>query len=261
MIFTKLLILILLRNPVIFGNIHEAGRVSDPVTTYATTIDNFCSTFFSLLRSEVEKPDSEVFKKALTGFLNLKAENKIKKNILTIIDFSISCNLDRMWIIDVGKMEVLHLSLVAHGVKSGVEYASQFSNVPSSLQSSLGFYLTGETFYSKHGLSLSLDGVEPGINDKARERGIIMHGANYVSRDFINRYGVLGRSFGCPAIPMDDHEKFISLLSNKSCIYIHYPDNKYESSSHMFSAETALHGMSILLSELTGVFDFGYEMN
>lgn len=257
MIFTKLLVLILSQHLTGYSDLHEVYKVSDPASTYSATIDSFCSTVFGLLRSEVSKPDSQVFKKALTGFLNLKAGNRIKKNILTIIDLSLSCNLDRMWIIDVDKMEVLHSSLVAHGQKSGVEFASRFSNIPSSLQSSLGFYLTGEIFNSKHGMSLCLDGVEPGINDKARERGIIMHGAWYVSRDFINRYGVLGRSFGCPAIPMEDHEKFINLLSGKSCIYIHYPDNKYLNDSRMFSAETALHGMTNLLSELTGIFNPG----
>lgn len=207
-------------------------------------IESYCTTFYNMLRSEVSKPDYEVFKKAVTGFFNLKAGNKIEKNILTVIDFSISSNFDRMWIIDMNKMEVVHISLVAHGRNSGEEFAGSFSNSPSSFQSSLGFYLTGETYSGKHGLSLCLDGVEIGINDKARERAIVMHGADYVSRDFIRKYGRLGRSYGCPSIPMEDHEKIINMLSGGSCLYIHYPDDKYQSCSRMFEMETALERMT-----------------
>jgi hypothetical protein len=247
--FTKICVLILLFHLIGSGNISEESKGSIAVNSYNYTINTFCSTIFSLLKSDVLKPDYEVFKNALTGFMNLKAENKIRKNILTIIDFSKSSKIDRMWIIDLDKKEVVHLSLVAHGKNSGVEFASHFSNVLSSCQSSLGFYVTGDTFNSNHGMSLYLDGVEPGINDKARERGIIMHSAFYVSRDFIRQYGILGRSFGCPAIPMEDHEKIITLLSGKSCLYIYYPDNKYQISSQMFAEETAFRGINNYLKE------------
>jgi hypothetical protein len=253
--FIKPLVLILSLCMISLSNMPEKIRANSTVSSNNANIDSFCSTYFGLLGGEALKPDYEVFKKALTGFLNLKAENKIKKNILSIIDFSISSKLERLWIIDMYKMEVVHLTLVAHGKNSGVEFASHFSNTPNSCQSSLGFYLTGEIFNSQHGISLSLDGVEPGINDKARERGIIMHGADYVSKDFIRRYGVLGRSFGCPAIPMEDHEKIITLLAGKSCIYIHYPDNNYQASSRLFTPGTALHGMSLFLNELPDIFD------
>lgn len=253
--FIKPLVLILFLFIISWRNLPEKIGANSTGSPGNANIDSFCSTYFRLLGGEALKPDYEVFKKALTGFLNLKAENKIKKNILSIIDFSISSKLERLWIIDMYKMEVVHLTLVAHGKNSGVEFASHFSNTPNSCQSSLGFYLTGEIFYSQHGMSLSLDGVEPGINDKARERGIIMHGANYVSKDFIRRYGLLGRSFGCPAIPMEDHEKIITLLAGQSCMYIYYPDNNYQNSSRMFTPGTALHGMSLFLSELPDIFD------
>jgi len=207
-----------------------------------------------LIRSEVSKPDYEVFKKALTGFLNLKATDNIKKNLLTIIDFSISSTLDRMWIIDMNKMKVVHVSLVAHGKNSGEEFASHFSNSPASHQSSLGFYVTGGTYFGNHGISLILDGVEPGINDKAHERAIVMHGADYVSSRFIHDYGRLGRSFGCPSIPLEDHERIINLLSGRSCIYIHYPDNNYQITTRMFANETTLKGMYRFLNEWSDMF-------
>ena len=226
-----------------------------PVSSNHAGMESFYSGFYSLLRSNVSKPDYEVFKKALTGFFNLKAGSSIKNNILTIIDFSISSRLERMWIVDINKMEVVHSSLVAHGRNSGEEFASHFSNNPSSYQSSLGFYLTDGIYYGKHGMSLYLDGVEPGVNDKARERAIVMHGADYVSRDFIRMYGRLGRSYGCTAIPLEDHENIISLLSGKSCIYIHYPDGGYQSNSPLLNTETALAGVHIFLSESPGIID------
>lgn len=231
--------------PLIIGS-YKSNNSNEHLSGSSGTerIESYCTTFYSMLRSEASKPDYEVFKKALTGFFNLKAGYNIEKNVLTIIDFSISSGFERMWIIDVNKMEVVHVSLVAHGRNSGNEFATSFSNTPSSYQSSLGFYITGGTYIGKHGLSLCLDGAEPGINDKARERAIVMHGADYVSRDFIQRYGRLGRSYGCPSIPMEDHEKIINMLSGGSCLYIHYPDDKYQSSSRMFEMETALEGMS-----------------
>jgi hypothetical protein len=254
-------VLILFFHQIFSGYMPDEIKGCSALKSYNYAINLFCSTMFNLIKSDVSKPDYEVFKKALTGFLNLKVENKIKKNILTIIDFSKSSNMDRMWIIDMEKKEVLHLSLVAHGKNSGAEFACHFSNVLSSLQSSLGFFVTGDIFNSSHGMSLYLDGVEPGINDKARERGIIMHGAFYVGRDFIRQYGLLGRSFGCPAIPMQDHEKIITLLSGKSCIYIYSPDDKYQNSTQMLTEETAFFGISNFLRESPGIPDSGFELN
>jgi hypothetical protein len=245
---TSLIILSLCLSLIIAGYKPDKSKESLPGFSNTERIESYCIKYYSQLRSEASKPDYGVFKKALIGFFNLKAGNNIEKNILTIIDFSISSRLDRMWIIDMNKMEVVHVSLVAHGRNSGGEFASSFSNSPSSYQSSLGFYLTGGTYIGKHGLSLCLDGVEPGINDKARERAIVIHGADYVSRDFIQRYGRLGRSYGCPSIPLEDHEKIINILSGRSCIYIYFPDDKYLSSSAMITMETAIEGMSRFFS-------------
>lgn len=223
-------------------------------------IDSYFTWFYKALVSDAPKPGYEVFTKALTGFFNLKAGNKIKKNLLTIIDFSISSNKERMWIVDMNKLKVVKYSLVAHGRNSGDEFPKYFSNKPSSNQSSLGFYLTDDIYYGKHGMSLYLDGVEPDVNDKARERAIVMHGASYVSRDFIRIHGRLGRSFGCPSIPMEINEEVISMLSGRSCIYIYYPDEKYLDNSPMLTSETVLAGMNSLLSENAITFDFYPEL-
>lgn len=248
------LIFLLFSLPLIPGaHVPDAGREPVSVAPTDAGIDRFCLEVYNNTDRDKPKPGYEVLRKALTGFFNLESNDRIKKNLLTIIDFSLSSNLDRMWIIDLNRLEVVHSGLCAHGRNSGEEYASSFSNTPSSYKSSLGFYVTGETYTGKHGLSLLLDGVESGINDKARERAIVMHGADYVSRDFISRNGRLGRSFGCPSIPMEDHEKIIKMLSGQSCIFIHFPDTGYLQSSSLLVSETAIVGMSRFLYEsLTG---------
>lgn len=224
-------------------------------TPVLQTIEQYYTIFYKALGGDAPKPGYEVFEKALTGFFNLKTDNKIKNNLLTIIDFSVSSNKERMWVVDMDKMEVIHYTLVAHGRNTGEEYAKYFSNKPSSYQSSLGFFITDNTYYGKHGLSLYLEGVEPDVNDKARERSIVMHGADYVSKDYIRKNGRLGRSFGCPSVPMENHEKVISLLSGGACMYIHYPDEKYLGNSPMLAMETAITGLHIFLSEASLTFD------
>ena len=247
--------LVLTALPVNYSNLLGKSELNSSLSSINPDMDIFFTRFYKILKSDAPKPDYEVFKEALSGFFNLKARNQVKKNLLTLIDFSISSRLERMWIVDLNEMKVVNYSLVAHGRNSGNEFASYFSNKPSSYQSSLGFYLTDEIYYGKHGMSLLLDGVESGVNDKARDRAIVMHGANYVSRDFIRNNGRLGRSFGCPSIPMEDHEKIISMLSGRSVIYIYHPDENYHKNSRMFTRETALAGLQSFLIETTGILD------
>lgn len=130
-------------------------------------------------------PELKTFSEALKGFYLLKERGVIKKNILTLIDFSLSSNTKRLWVIDLTTNTILYNSLVAHGRNTGEEFATAFSNLNSSFKSSLGFYATGEIYQGKHGASLRLDGLEDGVNDNARERGVVMHGADYVSESFI----------------------------------------------------------------------------
>ncbi len=129
-----------------------------------------------------------------------------------------------MFVIDLKKEKLLFNTLVAHGKNSGVQYAEVFSNKNRSLMSSPGFYSTAETYFGKHGYSLKLDGLEEGINDHARERLIVIHGADYVSDDFIKMYGRIGRSWGCPALPIKHTEEVINLIKEGSCLYIHADD-------------------------------------
>jgi hypothetical protein len=171
-------------------------------------------------------PSLESFKVAFEGFENLNSQNKLENSILTIIDFSLSSNTKRLWVIDMDSNEVLFHTLVAHGMNSGQEFATNFSNKSQSYKSSLGFYLTAEIYIGKHGSSLKLDGIEKGINDNARERAIVIHGADYVSEAFAENNGRLGRSQGCPALPSNLTSKIITKIKNKSVLFIYHPSRK-----------------------------------
>jgi len=166
-----------------------------------------------------------LFEKAVRGYFALQTSGAVAKPYLSVIDFSRPSSQERLWVFDLKNRRLLHSSLVAHGRNSGELFAENFSNKASSYQSSLGFYITGDTYIGKHGLSLYLDGQETGINEKARERYIVMHGAEYVSQEFVAQHGRLGRSLGCPAIPMAEHERLINLLAGKSCLYIYHPQH------------------------------------
>lgn len=197
--------------------------------TYST---NKIDSLYHILKFTGLKPTYQVFYGGITGYNTLVKEMKIQNSrYLTLVDFSLSSNKRRLWVIDLIKMEVIYNSLVSHGKNTGVEFASKFSNTPSSHMSSLGFYITGSTYYGKYGLSLYLNGVEPGVNDNAMKRTIVMHGAQYATIDFVNKYGRLGRSYGCLAVPPSKGSAIIETIKNKSCLFVYYPDKKYLASS------------------------------
>ncbi len=167
-------------------------------------------------------PEKSMLQKALTGYFHLIEKGAISAGRpLTIIDFSIPSTNDRLWVIDMDKLEIRLQSLVAHGRNSGENMAKNFSNQHSSYMSSVGFYLTGETYEGNHGYSLRLDGLEKGFNDQARSRAIVIHGADYVNQKFISTTGRLGRSLGCPALPMETHKDIINLIKEKSPLFIY----------------------------------------
>lgn len=169
-------------------------------------------------------PTGELLQTALSGYEKVVKEQLLNRpEVITIIDFTLSSDKKRLWVIDLIHQKVLFNCLVAHGRNSGESVAEHFSNNPGSYASSPGFYITGETYTGKHGLSLTLDGIEKGINDKARERAIVIHGADYVSADFIRKNGRLGRSLGCPAVPEELKEGIIQAIKGGSCLFIYAP--------------------------------------
>jgi hypothetical protein len=167
----------------------------------------------------------ELFTKAIIGFRQI--EDIKKDDIITIIDLSKSSSEERFFVIDIRNKKLLFKCLVAHGRNSGEKYAEYFSNESESLKSCLGFFLTAETYNGKHGYSLRLDGLEKNINDNARAREIVIHGADYVSEQFIEKYGRLGRSWGCPALPPELTKVIIDRISGGSCLFIYANDDYY----------------------------------
>lgn len=172
--------------------------------------------------------DYSVFKQALAGYNSLEFSNK---KILSIIDFSKPSTEERFFIIDLEKGKLLLNTLVAHGEKSGLLEATRFSNRSGSHKSSLGFYKTGSTYRGRHGYSLLLHGLEKGINDNARQRGIVIHGADYVNPHYVQSGNRIGRSWGCPAVSKKLSRKIIDLIKGGSCLYIYADDELYRERS------------------------------
>ncbi len=170
----------------------------------------------------------EAFDYAWKGYQQLLEKKLIRRTCyLSICDFSQSSAKKRLYIIDTENHTLVTNTYVAHGKNSGGEYATKFSNTPESLQSSLGFYITQQTYTGEHGLSLRINGVDPGFNDKALERSIVIHGAAYVD-DARARAGVfMGRSYGCPAVPQNESAKIISTIKNGTCLFIYHPSRNY----------------------------------
>lgn len=168
------------------------------------------------------------FTAAKKGFDRLSGSKKLISNrVLTIIDFSKASNQKRLYVLDMTNGKLICHTLVAHGQGSGTAYAVDFSNEAESHKSSLGFYITGAVYNGSNGYSLKLRGCEKGINDNAMNRAIVMHGAAYVSQQFIDQHGYLGRSHGCPALPNTLNKKIIDIIKNGSCVFIYHPDKKY----------------------------------
>ncbi|MFD1095139.1 murein L,D-transpeptidase catalytic domain family protein [Salegentibacter chungangensis] len=182
-------------------------------------------------------PALSVFEQAMKGYAKLDKAGRVANRLLTVIDFDMSSSKKRMWIMDMEDKKVLFNTFVSHGKNTGVEFANKFSNQVNSHQSSLGFYVTGETYYGKNGLSLFIDGMEKGFNSNARKRYVVIHGADYATKNFINRYGRLGRSYGCPAVPNGIAKDLINRIKGKSVVFIHKSDKKYQNKSSYLNYE------------------------
>lgn len=177
------------------------------------------------------------FSYAIKGYESLKKNGKINNlKVLSIIDFTKPSSQKRLFILDVQNYRILFNTYVAHGQNTGQEFATKFSNKPDSYQSSLGFYLTEGTYNGKNGFSMQLEGVENGINDKAGERAIVVHGAAYVSEGYIRSRGYIGRSHGCPALPEKLNKPIIEKIKNGSCLFIYSNDKNYLQKSRILNS-------------------------
>jgi hypothetical protein len=175
-----------------------------------------------------DKLDFNVFKSAMAGYNSMELPNK---KLLSIIDYSKPSTEKRFFVIDVENRKLLYNTLVAHGKKSGYVNATKFSNRIGSHKSSLGFFRTSNSYYGKRGYSLQLEGLEKGINNNVRSRGIVIHGANYVDERFAGGKGVIGRSWGCPAVSKKISKEIINLLKGGTLLYIYADDELYKENS------------------------------
>ena len=146
---------------------------------------------------------------------------------LAVIDYSLPSTKPRLWVFDLENKTLLFREVVAHGQGTGENMARNFSNRDGSHQTSLGLFRTGETYQGGNGYSLRMQGLEPGINDKAMSRAIVMHGAPYVNVQAALKQGRLGRSWGCPAVRPEVARQVIDSLKNGQMIFSYYPDTNW----------------------------------
>lgn len=195
---------------------------------------------FAGLREAAPRLDSRVLALALTA-----AECAVRTGaapdarFLGVIDYSLPSTQRRFWLFDLEEGRLVARELVAHGVNTGENRATRFSNVEGSRQSSLGLFRTAETYYGGNGYSLRLDGLEQGVNELARPRTIVMHGAWYVTDDFARQHGRLGRSWGCPALDRAVSRKVIDRIQGGHLLFAYYPDEEWLASSEFLECSAA----------------------
>ncbi len=180
------------------------------------------------------KVNRKAFKLAVQGYYKI---DQRKRDVLTLIDFSLPSTQERLFVFDMEHHQLLYSSLVAHGKNSGENYATSFSNVSGSYKSSLGFYLTENTYQGRNGYSLILEGLEEGVNDCARERAIVVHGASYANPSVIRHGGRLGRSLGCPAVPTHLSRPIINAIKGGSILFIYAAQSDYLANSSILQSE------------------------
>jgi hypothetical protein len=213
----------------------DQATIIPPVNTNHPGTEDI-SALYAVLNLEQKGLSKRAFEYACKGYQRLLKKRAIAKDAyLVICDFSQSSNNKRLYLIDMVNNEVVLNTYTAHGRNSGGEYATRFSNKLKSLQSSLGFYVTEDTYYGEHGLSLRMKGLEPGYNDKAYRRRVVVHGADYIGDSWLETNNYMGRSYGCPAIPKTESNFLINTIKNGSCLFIYHPSKNYLKGSKLLN--------------------------
>ena len=211
----------MLRFPII-GAALMAATLLVPRALDASTAANFTRADFD--PTAIGAIETDVFEMALGAASCAVRTGAVKDpETLTVIDYSKPSSERRLWVFDLKSRELVYEELVAHGQGSGANMATQFSNDDESHQTSLGLFVTGDTYVGKNGYSLRLDGLDQGVNDRARDRAIVMHGAPYVSEQFVKATGRLGRSWGCPAISAAVAREMIDRVKGGGLVFAYYP--------------------------------------
>lgn len=214
-----------------------------PLSSFAASLDD---KLLSQLSDAAPKLDSTVLKTAFNASRCAVSNGVEMPQRLAVIDFSLPSSEERMWIFDLEKGQLVLRDLVAHGKNSGNFESTEFSNVEGSYQSSIGLFQARESYYGKHGYALRLDGLEPGINDHARQRAIVIHGADYVSDSWVSKYGRIGRSHGCPAVDNRVIRQVVDNLKGGQLVFKYYPDQEWLHSSGFLKCDnTTLAGKNL----------------
>jgi hypothetical protein len=247
-----LVLVFLIHLPVLFAspasakiNLFYAERMEN-----SAGVENNSTAFlynvYDKLGLDVKGLSRKVYAYAITGFNKIRAAGAIENDgILSIVDFTKPSSAKRLFIIDVKNCRLLFHTYVAHGTKSGKEFARFFSNAMESNKSSLGFYKTADTYVGKHGYSLHLEGLEKGFNDNAYKRDIVMHAADYVNETIIRAKGWIGRSWGCPAVPEQLSRPIIDKIKGGTCLFIFGADKKYLLRSSMLKGSAQVQDVAV----------------
>ena len=242
-VFFSSLLIFTLHLPFVFANIKPVASnktvIAKTFTVTETSLkrSNDLSVIYDELELNRAGLSEDAFKYAMKGYDYLKTKGKIiNEDIISIVDFTKPSSQKRLFVIDLKNCKTIFNTYVAHGQGSGEEFASRFSNIPESYQSSLGFYITSDTYVGKNGYSLRLNGLEAGINNRADERAIVMHGAPYVSESYIRSKGYIGRSWGCPAVPEKLCKPIIEKIKNGTCLFVFGKNKKYIKHSRILNS-------------------------
>jgi L,D-transpeptidase catalytic domain len=186
--------------------------------------------------ADAQSLDDKVLRLALNAAACARDSGAVTNDrLLTVIDYSKASTQPRLWVLDLERERVLFEELVAHGRGSGENFATRFSNVDGSHQTSLGLFRTADTYVGANGYSLRLDGLEAGVNDRARDRAIVMHGAPYVNDSSVRALGRLGRSHGCPALRPAVARTVIDTIKQGSLVFAYYPDKRWLNGSRFLN--------------------------
>lgn len=238
--FVILTILCGLPTPAHLSNL-ENPNTANSIEVQLVQFDSFIKDIYEQAGLEAAGLTYHVFKSGVTGHYNLiKGERVMShKHILSIIDFRKASYEKRMYVVDLQSKRLLKHTFVAHGKNTGLIHATNFSNAHNSYQSSLGFYVTDNSYHGDFGYSLRLDGMELDFNNNARDRAIVIHGADYVGQSFVNRYGRCGRSYGCPAVPLEETHNIINTIKGGNSLFIYKDDLYYLNESKLLNTYEA----------------------
>lgn len=185
----------------------------------------------SALQAAAPDANPEVIRQALTALQCATGSGMAPSRRLAVIDYSLPSSTPRLWVFDLESQRLLFRELVAHGRNTGDRMATRFSNELDSRTSSIGLFRTGDTYQGSNGYSMRMQGLEPGFNDRAEERAIVMHGAPYVTDEHVRRFGRIGRSWGCPAVRLGVAKQIIDTLKGGQFVFSYYPDNQWLTAS------------------------------